>query len=185
MLEETTAFEGRIGEVIHIHRHNGQVFEQYRRPPGVRLIIVSPDNKILITQEHRHENDGVDLRLPGGKVCNSLRAWRELKASGEDLIEAGKAAAIAEAREETGLDIKSPEFIVKANAGSTVEWDLYYYLVCNYMEHPEGQNLEQGEDITVTWMSADEIRPAIAAGRMQEWRSAGVLLGMVFPKLGL
>lgn len=180
---ESIVFSGKIGAVVHATQPDGRIFEQYRRPPGVRLVVVSPDNKILITKEHRQETGGVDLRLPGGKVCDTFDAWQKLITSGEDITQAAKKAAINEGLQETGLVIKEAEFIVKANAGATVEWDLYYFLVRNYTEHPDGQALEQGENIEVTWMTMDDIRTAIIAGQMQEWRSVGVLLGKVLPTI--
>jgi 8-oxo-dGTP pyrophosphatase MutT (NUDIX family) len=176
---ETAVFSGKIGEVIHSKQKDGRVFERYRRPPGTRLIIVSPDKKILVTKEHRSEAAGIDLRLPGGKVCDSLEAYHALLSSGGDITEAAKQAAIKEALEETGLIIENPQLITKANAGATVEWDLYYFLVDTYTENPGGQELEDGEDIEVTWMAADELREAIENGQMQEWRSVGVLLAKV------
>jgi len=182
-LPEEVVFSGKIGEVIHTAQPDGRVFEHYRRPPGIRLVIVSPDGKILVTKEHRHETNGIDLRLPGGKVCDSLKEYHALLSGGQDIIEAAKTAAVKEALEETGLIIENPRLLVKANAGATVEWDLYYFLVDSYTESPTGQELEAGEDIKVTWLAADELRQAIGNGEMQEWRSAGVLLAKVLPKL--
>lgn len=124
---EEIVFQGKIGEVVHKTQPDGRVFEQFRRPPGTRLIIISPDRKILITKEHRHESGSIDLRLPGGKVCDSLADYDELRNSGSDIRDAATAGAIKEAREETGLEIKDPELITIANAGATVEWDLYYF----------------------------------------------------------
>jgi 8-oxo-dGTP pyrophosphatase MutT (NUDIX family) len=180
---DTTVFSGKIGEVIHAQQKDGRVFERYRRPPGTRLIIVSPDKKILVTKEHRNETVGIDLRLPGGKVCDSLTAYHALLSSDKDIVAAASEAATKEALEETGLIIKNPQLITKANAGATVEWDLYYFLVDTYSQSPGGQELELGEDIEVTWMTADELRHAIENGEMQEWRSVGVLLAKVLPKL--
>lgn len=180
---DTAVFSGKIGEVIHAQQKDGRVFERYRRPPGTRLIIVSPDKKILVTKEHRSETSGIDLRLPGGKVCDSLVDYHALMASGKDIAEAAKEAAIKEALEETGLIIDNPQLITKANAGATVEWDLYYFLVDSYTQSPGGQELEDGEDIEVTWMAADELRQAIENNEMQEWRSVGVLLAKVLPRL--
>ena len=179
----TVAFSGKIGEVIHEQQPDGRIFQRYRRPPGTRLIIISPDNKILITKEHRQETSGVDLRLPGGKVRDSLGDYHELLASGDDIAEAAKQAAIKEAAEETGLITHNPQLITKVNAGATVEWDLYYFKITHYDTHADGQQLEHGEDIEVTWLTPAEIRQAIAAGHMQEWRSVGVLLGLVLPSL--
>jgi 8-oxo-dGTP pyrophosphatase MutT (NUDIX family) len=182
-LPETVAFSGKIGEVIHTAQKDGRIFECYRRPPGTRLIIISPERKILVTKEHRSETAGIDLRLPGGKVCDNLQDYHALLDSGKDIVEATKTAATKEALEETGLIIEDPRLIAKAHAGATVEWDLYYFRVDKYTESPNGQELEEGEDIEVAWMTANELRQAIANDQMQEWRSVGVLLAKVLPEL--
>ncbi len=181
--KSSVAFSGRIGEVVHAVQADGRVFEHFRRPPGTRLVIVSPDNKILVTKERRAETGNVDLRLPGGKVRDSLAEYHALLDSGQDMVVAAREAAAKEALEETGLLVSNLELITKATAGATVEWDLYYFLVDTYSENPGGQQLEHGEDIEVTWMSLSDIRKALARGEMQEWRSVGVLLGMVLPRL--
>ncbi len=137
----------------------------------------------MITHEHRHELAGVDVRLPGGKVCDSLQEYRDILVNGQDMAQVAVKAAIKEAAEETGLMIKSPRLVAIAKAGATVEWDLYYFLVKDYELIPEGQNLEHGEQIEVDWMSSAEIRQAITDGRMQEWRSIGVLLGLILPEI--
>jgi 8-oxo-dGTP pyrophosphatase MutT (NUDIX family) len=178
-MQEETVFHGKIGEVIHSTQPDGRVFERYRRPPGSRLIIIDSDGKILITKEFRQETGNVDLRLPGGKVRDSLEEYHELLASGEDIAEVASNAAIKEAEEETGLSIESPELLVVAGAGATVEWDLYYFVVKKFSKRAEGQALEHGEIIEVSWMTPDDLKQAIHNGRMQEWRSVGVLLGLV------
>ena len=180
---ESIAYSGRIGEVIESEQPNGRVFERYRRPPGTRIIIVSPDNKILVTKEYRQESGRVDLRLPGGKVRDTVDVYHELLLSDQDMSEAAAEAAKKEALEETGLVIDGLELVTIANAGSTVEWDLYYFITNNYKSHHDGQQLEHGEDIEVSWASIDEIKQAIYERRMDEWRSIGVLLGIVIPSL--
>jgi 8-oxo-dGTP pyrophosphatase MutT (NUDIX family) len=181
--QDAIAFSGKIGEVVHTKQSDGRIFERYRRPPGTRLIIISHDKKVLVTKERRGETGGIDLRLPGGKVCDSLIEYHALLKSGKDMVAAAIEAAIKEAREETGLIIKNPQIIAKANAGATVEWDLYYFQVNEYEEDPGGQALEAGEDIEVTWLTADELKHAIQHGQMQEWRSVGVLLAKVLPNI--
>ncbi|MEX2014322.1 MAG: NUDIX hydrolase, partial [Candidatus Saccharimonadales bacterium] len=170
--KSSIVFAGKIGEVVHTLQPDGRVFEKFCRPPGTRLVIVSPENKILITKELREETNNYDLRLPGGKVCDSLEEYNKLRENSHDILEAAKAGAIKEAREEAGIIVNDLEFITKATAGATVEWDLYYFLIKNYEEHPDGQALEHGEDIEITWMSIEEIKEAIKLGQMQEWRSA-------------
>jgi len=180
---ETVAYSGRIGEVIETEQPNGRVFERYRRPPGARLIIVSPDNQILVTKEYRHESGRIDLRLPGGKVRDTVESYHELLLSDADMLEAAMEAAKKEAIEETGMIVDNLELATIANAGSTVEWDLYYFITSSYKIHDDGQQLEHGEDIEVTWASIDEIKTAVQEQRMDEWRSVGVLLGLVIPSL--
>ena len=180
---ETIAYSGRIGEVIESEQPNGRIFERYRRPPGARLIIVSPDNQILVTKEYRHESGRVDLRLPGGKVRDTIQSYHELLLSDEDMLDAALEAAKKEALEETGMIVDNLELATIANAGSTVEWDLYYFVTSNYEVHGDGQQLEHGEDIEVTWASIEEIKVAVQEQRMDEWRSVGVLLGLVIPSL--
>ncbi len=175
-------FSGKIGEVVHTVQPDGRVFEKFCRPPGTRLIIVSPENKILITKEFRQETNNYDLRLPGGKVCDTLDEYNKIRQNQDVVLEAAKYGAIKEAREEAGIVVKELELITKATAGATVEWRLYYFLIKNYETHPNGQALEEGENISVIWMSFEEIKKAIKLGRMQEWRSVGVLLGLIVNK---
>jgi 8-oxo-dGTP pyrophosphatase MutT (NUDIX family) len=119
--KEIITFAGILGEVIHVEQPDGRIFERWRRPPGTRLVIVSPDNKILITREHRRETGGIDLRLPGGKVCDDLESYHKLLAGEEDLTEAARNAATKEALEETGLIVKESQLITKAVDGATVD----------------------------------------------------------------
>ena len=180
---ESVVYSGKIGEVIESEQPSGRIFERYRRPPGTRIIIVSPENKILVTKEYRQESGRIDLRLPGGKVRDTVDAYHELLLSNQDMAEAAAEAAKKEALEETGLVIDDLELATIANAGSTVEWDLYYFITNTYEAHQDGQQLEHGEDIEVSWASIDEIKQAIYEQRMDEWRSVGVLLGLVIPSL--
>jgi len=181
--QESIAFSGRIGEIVNTEQADGRVFERYRRPPGTRLIIISPENRILVTKEYRHETGGIDLRLPGGKVCDTIESYHELLSSGRDMIEAATEAAKKEALEETGLIVKNLELVTVAKAGATVEWDLFYFIVRDYEAHVDGQQLETGEDIEVTWASPEAIIEAVLNGHMNEWRSVGVMLGLVLPNI--
>jgi hypothetical protein len=162
---------------------DGRVFERYRRSPGTRLVIVTPENKVIMSREHRQETGGVDLRLPGGKVCDTLGEYHDLLASGADIVVAAIQAATKEGSEEVGVTVSGLRLLTKANAGATVEWDLFYFMTHDYEENVDGQSLEDGEQIERVELSPSEIRQAITNGEMQEWRSVGVLLGLVLPQL--
>src|SRR6185312_11200909 len=83
--QDEVVFQGILGEVVHSKQPNGKVFERYRRAPGTRLIIVTAGGELVMTRERRKETGNVDLRLPGGKVCDSLEDYHMLLESGRDL----------------------------------------------------------------------------------------------------
>ncbi len=179
-LAERRVFSGKLGEVVHVPQPDGRVFERFRRPPGVRIVIVA-DRGILLTEEYREETGGVDLRLPGGKVFDDYESFAAARATGS-MTWAAEEAVLREAREEVGLVVTDPELITVAQAGATVEWDLFYYLVREFTEAVEGAQPEEGEQIEPVWLTPKEVSEAIQQGRMSEWRSVGVLLGLVLPR---
>ncbi len=146
-VNEEVVFSGKIGEVIHAAQPDGRVFERYRRSPGTRLVIVTSEKKVIMTREHRQETGGIDLRLPGGKVCDTLDEYHDLLASGTDMIIAATQAATKEGSEEVGVTVSNLSLLAKATAGATVEWDLFYFMTHDYEENVDGQNLEHGEQI--------------------------------------
>lgn len=177
---ERRVFAGKLGEVVHLTQPDGRVFELFRRPPGVRMVFVR-DGHVLLTEEHRSEVDGLDLRLPGGKVFDDLESYAQARQSGG--IEAAAHRAVRrEALEEVGLVVSEAELVTVARAGATVEWDLYYYVVRDFATAPDGPQPEEGEQITTRWFRAAEVLDVVRAGRVSEWRSVGVLLGLVLPR---
>ena len=154
---------------------NGKIktFEFARRSPGTRLIIPQAD-KIFLTKEFRHEVGGYDYRLPGGKVYDSLDAYNAALLSKVDIAEAAKSAAIKEAREEAGIEVKDISFFHKSVCGATVVWDLFYFVVHDFTQTT--QALEEGEDITVELVDKDKVKQMCFNGSISEERSALVLL---------
>lgn len=177
---ERRVFSGKLGEVVQTVQPGGRVFERFRRPPGVRMVIVSA-GKVLLTEEYRRETGHIDLRLPGGKVFDDKESFAAALRSGR-LYEAVEEAVAREALEEVGILVSHPKLLTVAQAGATVEWDLYYFMVREFTEAPGGPSPEEGEDIAPKWLGPEEIIAAVKDGRMSEWRSVGVLLGLVFPE---
>ncbi len=173
---EKITHQGSIIEVVQREvEQNGKtkVFEFARRSPGTRLII-SKDGKILLTKEFRHELDGYDYRLPGGKVYDTLGEYNAALASGTDIAEAAKRAALKEAREEVGVEASGAEFLHKSVCGATVVWDLFYFVITEFTQAE--QELEDGEDITAGWYTPEQVRAMCMSGEVSEERSALVLL---------
>ena len=176
--DEKIVYQGKIVEVVQQDFQVGaekKVFEWARRAPGTRLIIVSPDQQILITKEFRAEVGGYDYRLPGGKVFDSLLEYKAFLVTKKEILPMAEAAAKKEAREEAGIEGENMQHIATSKCGATVEWDLYYFVVDKYKELA-GQHLEAGEDISLQWLTFAEARELCMSGKMQEDRSVAVLL---------
>jgi 8-oxo-dGTP pyrophosphatase MutT (NUDIX family) len=177
--DKQIVFQGKILEVVQqpMEVGSGKIvhFEWARRAPGTRLIIISQDKKqVLLTKEYRYETKAYDYRLPGGKVFDSLAEYNSFLESGADIIEPATVKAKAEAREEAGIEAVNLTFFYKGVCGATVEWDLYYFVVGDWT--PAAQATEDGEDISVNWVNVNEAQDMALDGRMQEDRSAIVLL---------
>jgi 8-oxo-dGTP pyrophosphatase MutT (NUDIX family) len=173
---ERTVFQGNILEIIRQDMDVGDKeipFEWVRRPPGTRLIIDDGD-KILLTEEYRHEIEGSDYRLPGGKVFDSLEAYNSFLENDDEILPYAEEAAAAEAEEEAGIRPDEVRLYKRNHSGATVEWDLYYFVVEDFDEVE--QDLEMGEEIDFEWRSHDRVKEMCLEGGMKEDRSVAVLL---------
>ncbi|MFA4975123.1 MAG: NUDIX domain-containing protein [Candidatus Paceibacterota bacterium] len=183
--KEKIKYQGEIIEVVQetFFSNDKEInLEKGRRSPGVRLIIEAPDGKFLISKEER-PRFGLDYRLPGGKVFNSLSEFNEFLKSKKDLkeiLEKAKEAAINEAKEEVGINPTEMEEFYISHCGGSFEWDLHYFIVKKYEE--VGQSLEEHEKIEPTVLSKEELLEIIFSGQMKEDRSVAVLLKYLHSK---
>ena len=109
---EKITHQGKMIEVVQkeIQRNGESWIQEFaRRSPGVRLIIPKGD-KIVLSKEFRHEINGYDYRLPGGKVFDSLSEYNSALQLNSDISEAAKNTAIKEAKEEAGIEVKDISF---------------------------------------------------------------------------
>jgi ADP-ribose pyrophosphatase len=175
-MNEKITYQGKIVEVVEKEVLIGdktKTFELARRSPGVRLIILK-DSTVYLSKEFRHEVDGYDFRLPGGKVFDTLVEYNKALSNNVDILESAKTAAIKEAHEEMGLVVSDLELFHKSVCGATVEWDLYYFIVTDFTK--QGQQLEEGEVIELHPVSISEAKDMCLDGRIDEERSALTLL---------
>lgn len=170
-------YQGKILEIVGRPMSDGVkevTFEIARRAPGVRLIIVDTEKKqVLLTKEHRYELNGFDYRLPGGKVVDTLEEFHAALEAG-NIAQLAEIKAKAEGKEEAGMFINTVSPYHISVVGSTVEWDLHYFVVEDFTQ--DQQELEHGEEISVDWYSFDEAKAMCLDGRVSEERSALVLL---------
>ncbi len=175
-------FEGKTFQIIKKSMSGkGKTFaiEMARRSPGVRLIIIKK-GKILLTKEYRYELVGYDYRLPGGKVFDSLKEYREAIASGKKMLDFAVKAAKLECREETGLIARRAEYFHTSVAGLTIQWDLFYFIVDDFEQGR--QKLGEHEIIHPEWKTFDEAKKLCLEGKMSEDRSVGVLLRFLWQR---
>ena len=148
------------GRIIELYEKEWEIdgriklFENARRPPGVRLIF-EQDKKILLTKEFRGEHTSFDYRLPGGKVFDRIA---DMKAYTGEMLEAARDAAIIEAKEECGMVVKREniELFSISHCGATIEWDLYYFVIREF-EQTKSQDLGEDEFITFDWYTREQI----------------------------
>ncbi|KXK10428.1 MAG: adenosine nucleotide hydrolase NudE [Microgenomates bacterium OLB23] len=177
-IKEEVVYKGRMFEVVHMtYDIDGQevTHEKSRRAPGTRLIITK-EEKVLLINEYRSELQDWDIRLPGGKVCDSLEEYHEFLSSNMNIEDKASEGAKKEALEEVGIVAKKPNFFSISTCGASVIWDLYYFVISEFEEHPNGQHLELGENIEVKWVTKEEAKKMALNGSIKEDRSAAVLL---------
>jgi ADP-ribose pyrophosphatase YjhB (NUDIX family) len=176
-VSDTVVYEGSMFQVLQWEGKPGKTFEAVRRAPGVRILaekIKSDATKaVYLTKEIRREAEGVDYRLPGGKVFDSLKEYNSFEG---DILELAKNKARQELKEEAGISTESLELISISTAGASVDWDLYYYLATGVTL---GQNdLQENEVETIVGL--EEICPEVLFtllrdNKIQEGRSATIL----------
>lgn len=175
LIQEDIVFQWKIIEVVQQTVKiwdKEQLREIARRSPGVRLIITDGD-KILLTKEFRKELNGFDYRLPGGKVFDTLVEYNKHR---ENIEPYCLVAAKRECEEETWLTPQDMSLYHISKVWATIERDLYYYVITKYTAHEQGQQLELGEDISVEWMTREDVLEIIKQWWMKEDRSVGVLM---------
>lgn len=176
--KEEVLYSGKIFEVLNRPVDVGgkvKNFEIVRRPPGTRNIIIN-DGKVLMSKEYRYEYEDYYYRLPGGKVFDSMKSYKDSMSGGKAISEFALESAKSECKEEGGIIPTSMKKLETTKAGSTVEWDLYFFLVEDFELKPEGQNLEEGEKIFPVWIGLNKAKEMCLNGQVKEDRTKGVLL---------
>lgn len=180
-----TAFKGEIIEVLRKQTPHG-IHEIARRSPGVRIIALTHDDKIMISRERRtYLQKEWDYRLPGGKVVDKLEDYLNLLKRLEDGFDGGditdtiKCAVAKEGKEEIGITIRDAQLIHISDSGGTIEWDLWYWLV-RPNDYFEGeQELEADEEIEILKLTPYEVSVLVLNKEISEDRSRAVLVDIL------
>lgn len=171
-------YRGKMFEVVTWEGKPGVKFEAVVRAPGVRLLIETEKEgkkALLMTREIRREAGGIDYRLPGGKVFDTLDELDSHRNSKDDILPIVENTARKEGKEEAGISGGEYTPLGVSRAGASVEWDLYYFKVTNAeIGEQELEEQEQG-DIETVILSAKEVFENLSKREIKEGRSADIL----------
>lgn len=180
-------FSGNIWQIQQSTETDGRVFERAVRAPGSRIIIVDGD-KVLLQREKRHELNGkTDIRLPGGKVFDSLEVFENF---GGDIVEASRKSIVAEALEEAGIVVRPEnlEYLGADLLGATVSWDLHYWTTDKFEISANGTQYHETEADEIEgnfWVTLEELKDIVLdKDKFSESRSALELLRFIDERKG-
>lgn len=175
-------YQGRLFQVIDREQQcfidiNGKKFQKkinYEcvcRPPGTRALVIR-DGKILLNHEFRYELNCWDYRLPGGKVYDTFTEYMTAlnrSTINSDIIR----KMLQESLEESYIVVNGYRFLNVAHAGLTVEWDLYYFLVNDFIVKPNYSiQKSEFEFIEPQWFNYTEALKLCLDGNVSKTRSA-------------
>ena len=182
--EAEIEYEARIGAIVKFpmleDRGSGYVksldFEKYVRAPGTRIIAIR-DQKIYLQKEMRTETGyKYDWRLPGGKVFDKFKDYKQYISTEipeEKIIEAAR----KELQEEAGLDAGKMKILTKKVCGATVLWDLYYILAKDLVDYDLGHEHDEAEEMEQSdWFDYKKVREMCESGEIGEGRTVAVLV---------
>ena len=169
-----------VNQLVKMNDGENVIFEYAERSPGVRILVTN-EEKVLLTKEWRAELSDWDYRLPGGKVFESITDYLDFKNKCDlDINKQCLLAARRELKEETELNIELSAFtkFYISKAGATVNWDLHYFLVRIPIQDIKRKEIvtDEGEQTITYWKSFEEVEKLCIEEKIKEDRTVAVLL---------
>lgn len=180
MKDEKIDYKGKLLQIVSWEGEPGKRYEKAVRAPGVRVLAESLDTNgdkiIYLSKEKRREAEGIDYRLPGGKVFDSLNEYNDFSGTSEELKQIALSKAKAEAKEEAGIEAENLEFITISKTGASVDWDLYYFLATNITLGDNELKENEVDDIKgLEAVTPEKLYELLLTNKIQEGRSADQL----------
>ncbi|HRI14326.1 MAG TPA: NUDIX hydrolase [Verrucomicrobiota bacterium] len=122
-------------------------------PDWVNVIPVTRDDRIVMIEQYRHGSNTVELEIPGGVMDPSEH----------DPVATG----VRELREETGYEGAQARLIGRIFPNPAIQSNTCHTLLVEQCELKHPTEFDQGEDIGVRLVPAEQIQRLIAEGKIQ------------------
>lgn len=109
-------------------------------PDFCNIIMVTPQEEVVLVRQYRHAAGIISLELPGGMI-----------EPGED----PEVAALREMEEETGFQTKDFQFLYKIHPNPPLESNLAYFYLAKNVEPTGTVALDPFEDIDLVFLHRD------------------------------
>lgn len=160
--EPITAFRGSQMAVMEQTVQIGprvKVYEYLRVVPQVKLLLTSPDKRILLTRQGS-EAQGLNYSLPGIGTFDSMADYESSLTAGEDIIGRSESKAL-ELLKRLGVGVRNMVYL------GTSEMDSRYFSIQTMSSDLSQQALGQ-EGSQAEWVSRDEALKKAFGDQMQD-----------------
>lgn len=139
----------------------------------VNIVPLTEDNKIILVEQFRHGIQDLTLEIPGG-IIGSHQSPQQ--------------AALAELEEETGYTSTDLRPLGSFHPNPAIQTNLaHLYLATGCRPALGGQRLDELEDIAIHFVSLDELKKLVDAGRVSHCLTLAALYQVHnrFPEIGI
>lgn len=143
---------------------DGRIIEPYyivELPNWANVVVVTPDQRMVLVRQYRYPVDQVTFELPGGVI---------------EKHETPEAAALREVEEETGYTTNQIEFLMQVAPNPAINNNTaYFFLATNAVQNGQ-TNFDAFEDIEVVNFSKQEMLQLLRENKIQH----GVQVGAIY-----